>query len=118
MLGDVVLRLGDAEGSLGHFRQALAQDAGSAEAYAGLGKALIQLKRYDETIPEMERAIQGNPELASLHLYLSQAYRATGRMEDAKREAEIFTKLNQQRALRRDREVEREYVPTRTDGGQ
>ena len=117
MLGDVVLRLGDAEGSLDHFRRALAQDAGSAEAYAGLGKALIQLKRYEETVPEMERAIQENPELASLHLYLSQAYRATGRMEDAKREAAIFTKLNQQRALRRDRDVEREYVPGRAEGG-
>ncbi len=117
MLGDVVLRLGDAEGSLGHFRRSLAPDAGSAEAYAGLGKALIQLKRYEETIPEMERAIQGNPDLASLHLYLSQAYRATGRMEDAKREAAIFTKLNQQRALRRDQDVERQYVPSQTNGG-
>ena len=117
MMGDVVLRLGDAEGSLGHFRRALAQDAGSGEAYAGLGKALIQLKKYEETIPAMERAIEGNPELASLHLYLSQAYRATGRMDDARREAAIFTKLNQQRALRRDRDVEREYVPSQPDDG-
>ena len=117
MLGDVVLRLGDAEGSLSHFRQALAQDSGSAEAYAGLGKALIQLRRYEDTISEMERAIQRSPELASLHLYLSQAYRATGRMEDAKREAAIFSKLNQQRALRRDRDVEREYVPSQADEG-
>ena len=118
MLGDVVLRLGDAEGSLSHFRRALAQDPKSAEAYAGLGKALIQLRRYEETIPEMERAIQARPDLASLHLYLSQAYRAAGRMEDAKREAATFTKLNQQRALRRDRDVEREYLPSQADGGQ
>ena len=117
MLGDVVLRLGDAEGSLVHFRRALAQNASSSEAYAGLGKALIQLRRYEETIPEMERAIKTSPELASLHLYLSQAYRAIGRMEDAKREAATFSKLNQERALRRDQDVEREYVPDQADVG-
>ena len=117
MLGDVVLRLGNAEDSLDHFRQALAQDATSAEAYAGLGKALIQLRRYEETIPAMERAIKASPELASLHLYLSQAYRAIGRMEDARREAATFSKLNQERALRRDQDVEREYVPSQADVG-
>ena len=117
LLGEVVLRLGDAEGSLVHFRRALARDAGSAEAHAGLGKALIQLRRYEETIPAMERAIKTSPKLASLHLYLSQAYRATGRMEDAKREAGVFTKLNQDRARRSDREVEREYVPSRPNDG-
>ena len=117
LLGEVVLRLGDAEGSLVHFRRALARDAGSAEAHAGLGKALIQLRRYDETIPAMERAIETSPELASLHLYLSQAYRATGRMEDAKRESGVFTKLNQDRARRRDRDVEREYVPSPSNDG-
>ena len=117
MLGDVVLRLGDAEGSLVHFRQALAQDPGSAESYAGLGTALIQLRRYEETISAMERAIKTSPELAPLHLYLSQAYRATGRMEDAKCGAATFTKLNQERALRRDRDVEREYLPRDVDAG-
>ena len=111
MLGDVVLRLGDAEGSLRHFRGAIALEPDSAEAHAGLGKALIQLRRYEETIPAMERAIADNPNVASLHLYLSQAYRATGRMDAAKSEAAIFTELNRRRALRRDHDVEREYVP-------
>lgn len=117
LLGEVVLRLGDAEGSLVHFRRALARDASLADAHAGLGKALIQLRRYEETIPAMERAIKTSPKLASVHLYLSQAYRATGRLEDAKREAGVFTKLNQDRARRRDRDVEREYIPSRSSAG-
>ena len=117
MLGEVALKLGDAKGSLSHFRRAIARDGSSGEAYAGLGKALIQLKLYEETVTEMERGIKQAPELASLHLYLSQAYRSTGRMEDAKREAANFTKLNQERALRRDRDVEREYVPSQSDSG-
>jgi len=115
LLGEVVLRLGDASGSLAHFRRALAQDPASAQAYAGLGKALIQLRKFDEAIPEMETAIKIDPGLASLRLYLSQAYRAVGRMDDAKREAAVFTNLNRERAQRRDRDVEREYVPGGSD---
>ncbi|MDE0123198.1 MAG: tetratricopeptide repeat protein [Bryobacterales bacterium] len=115
LLGEVVLRLGDAEGSLDHFRQAIEQDPASAQAYAGLGKALNQLRRYGETIPAMERAIAIDPELAALRLHLSQALRAAGRTEDAKREAAEFARLNKRRALRRDREVEREYMPFQSD---
>lgn len=111
LLGEVSLRLGDAEAGLEHFRQALARDSRSAQAYAGLGKALIQLRRYDETALEMARAIEIDPDLASLRLYLSQAYRALGRMEEAKREAATFTRLNRERAQRRDQDVERVYEP-------
>lgn len=116
MLGEMELRLGDAAGSLEHFRRVLMHDP-SAQAYAGLGKALIQLKRYQETIREMEKAVELDPELASLRLYLSQAYRAEGRMEDAKREAAIFAKLNKKRAQQRDRDVERTYVPGQAGAG-
>ena len=117
MLGEMELRLGDAEGSLEHFHGVLAQDPGSAQAYAGLGKALIQLKRYQETIREMEKAVEVDPELASLRLYLSQAYRAEGRMEDAKRQAAVFADLNRKRAQQRDRDVERTYVPSQAGAG-
>lgn len=111
LLGEVSLRLGDAEAGLGHFRRALERDPRSAHAYAGLGKALMQLRRYDETALEMARAIEIDPELASLRLYLSQAYRALGRMEEAKREAATFTRLNRERAKRRDQDAERVYEP-------
>ena len=117
LLGEIVLRLGDAESSLEHFHRALEQDPRSGHAYAGLGKALIQLKRYGETVQAMEKAIVVDPELASLRLYLSQAYRAEGRMEDAKREAAVFTRLNNKRAQRRDQDVERTYVPGQAGQG-
>ena len=76
-----------------------------------MGKALIQLKRYEEAAREMEQAISVDPELASLHLYLSQAYRALGRMDEAKSEATVFTRLNRIRAQKRDQDVERVYEP-------
>ena len=119
LLGEVVLRLGDAEASLGHFRQALTRAPDSLQAHAGLGKALIQLRRYEEAIPAMEAAIKAHPDhgQASLHLYLSQAYRATGRSDEARQQAEIFSRLNKERARQRDQDVERDYVPRQSAGG-
>lgn len=111
LLGEVLLKLGDAEGSLEHFRRAIANNPKLVEAYAGLGKALIQLKRYEEAEQEMKKAIGRDAELAPLHLYLSQAYRSLGRMDEAKQEAATFTRLNRERAEKRDQDVERTYVP-------
>jgi tetratricopeptide (TPR) repeat protein len=109
MLGDVLFKLGKPDESIANFRQALAADDKLAEARAGIGRALIQMKRYSEAAAEMERAIQSDGRLASLHLYLSQAYRALGRPDDAKREVEVFNRLNAERAAARDKDVERKY---------
>jgi tetratricopeptide (TPR) repeat protein len=109
MLGDVVFKMGNAQESLPYFRAALAADPNLVDAYSGLGKALIQLKRYPEAVDAMEKAVKIDPNVASLHLYLSQAYRALSRPDDAKKEAAVFSKLNQQRAAARDREGDLKY---------
>jgi tetratricopeptide (TPR) repeat protein len=109
MLGDVLFKMGKADESLSYFRKALAADPKLMDAHAGLGKALIQLKRYAEAAGAMEEAIKIDPKLASIHLYLSQAYRALGRADDAKKEAAVFSVLNQERANVRDREGDRKY---------
>lgn len=109
MMGDVLFKMGKLDDSLTYFRQALAIDAGLMDAQAGLGKALIQLKRYPEAAVAMEEATRIDPKPAALHLYLSQAYRALGRADDAQKEAAVFTRLNQERANRRDRDGDRKY---------
>lgn len=109
MMGEVLFKLGETERSLNEFRRALAVDPKWMDAHAGLGKALIQLKHFPEAAAAMEQAIRIDENMPSIHLYLSQAYRALGRMEDAKREAETFGRLNEQRARRRDADVERKY---------
>jgi tetratricopeptide (TPR) repeat protein len=109
MLGDVVFKMGKASDSIGYFRQALAIDPKLMNAQTGLGKALIQLKQYPEAATAMEEAIRIDPNVASLHLYLSQAYRAIGKTDEAKGEAAIFSRLNQERAHARDLEGDRKY---------
>ena len=111
LLGEALLKMGRPEEGITVFREAISKSPGDVYAYAGLGKALIQLKRYQETVEAMEKAAGLDSELAAIHLYLSRAYRALGRAEEAKREAAIFTRLNRERAAARDRDVEREYVP-------
>lgn len=109
MLGEVIFKMGDAGESVGYFRRALAIDPKLINAQTGLGKALIQLKQYSEAATAMEEAIRIVPNVPSLHLYLSQAYRATGRTDEAKGEAAIFSRLNQERAHARDLEGDRKY---------
>ena len=111
LLGEVLLKLGLREESIAEFRAALSQDPNLIHAYAGLGKALIQLKRYEETAAMMEKAVRIDSRLASIHLYLSQSYRALGKLAEAKEEAAIFTRLNRERAKARDKDVERTYAP-------
>jgi len=111
LLGQVLLKLGLPEESIAEFRAVLSQDPDLIHAYAGLGKALIQLKRYEETAAMMEKAVRTDSRLASIHLYLSQAYRALGKLAEAKEEAAIFTRLNRERAKARDKDVERSYAP-------
>ena len=111
LLGQVLLKLGLPEESIAEFRAVLSQDPDLIHAYAGIGKALIQLKRYEETAALMEKAVRTDSRLASIHLYLSQAYRALGKLAEAKEEAAIFTRLNRERAKARDEDVERSYAP-------
>jgi len=109
MLGDVLFKMGKLDDSVACFRSVLATNPGLMDAQAGLGKALIQLKRYDEAASAMEEATRIDSKPAALHLYLSQAYRALGRTDDAKKEAAVFSRLNQERANARDRDADRKY---------
>jgi tetratricopeptide (TPR) repeat protein len=101
--------MGKAEDSLVCFRAVLNTDPKMMDAQAGLGKALIQLKRYAEAAEAMEVAVKIDPNLASLHLYLSQAYRGLSRADESKKEATLFSRLNQERAAARDKEGDRKY---------
>jgi len=109
MLGEVFFKMGKPDKSLTCFREALAANPKLMNAQAGLGKALIQLKQYPQAATAMEEAIRIDPKVAQLHLYLSQAYRAIGKAEEAKSEAALFSKLNQERAHARDLQADRKY---------
>jgi tetratricopeptide (TPR) repeat protein len=72
-----------------HFTRAARLDAGFADAFLGLGIALISEKRYSDAIPPLETAVKLQPGNPTGHYDLSIAYARAGRQEDAKREAAL-----------------------------
>jgi predicted Zn-dependent protease len=75
-------------------RRSIRIQPGFAAAQALLGKILLQQNKTDEAIQVLEKAVPLRPEYTATHLYLSQAYRKVGRMEDAERELKTLRELN------------------------
>jgi adenylate cyclase len=67
--------------------QALALDAGLAEAHASRGLALSLVEKYEEAMTEFERAISLDPTLFEAHYFMARACFAQNKMERA---AELF----------------------------
>ncbi len=63
--------------------QALALDAGLAEAHASRGLALSLVEKYDEAMAEFERAIALDPNLFEAHYFMARACFAQNKMDQA-----------------------------------
>ena len=63
--------------------QALALDAGLAEAHASRGLALSLVEKYDEAMAEFERAIALDPNLFEAHYFMARACFAQNKMDRA-----------------------------------
>jgi len=57
--------------------------------------ALIRLNRYEDAVPDLKTAIQGDPNEPRFHFMLAQAYRGLKRTAEASAEMAIFEKLEQ-----------------------
>jgi tetratricopeptide (TPR) repeat protein len=78
-------RSGDLAGAVEAYRASLASDDSNIAAHSNLGAALAGLGRYDEAIPEYQKAIGGAPEQfrPTLRRNLALAYYKSGRMQQA-----------------------------------
>jgi tetratricopeptide (TPR) repeat protein len=89
VLGDLASRANDSASAIRHFSRATKLDAGFAEAYLGLGSALVTAKRFEEAIPPLEAYEKLAPDSPTGHYQLALAYTGVGRKEDANREAAL-----------------------------
>ena len=73
------------------------------ENFAGrqaYGQSLLELEETDAAIKQLEAGVAIASDSPSLHFMLARAYQKAGREEEAIRERQTFTKLNQQARTR------------------
>jgi tetratricopeptide (TPR) repeat protein len=70
-----------------------------------LGRVLLELGQVDRAIKELEEGARLAPNSPEMHYALGRAYRRGGREADAKREVELFQKLQEQFNARRNAQL-------------
>ena len=83
------------EESLTDIDKALAICPNLTEARVDRGRALIRLNRDADAIKDLQAAAQATPNDSIIHFLLAQAYRKTGRAQEAQSEMQLFSKLEE-----------------------
>jgi tetratricopeptide (TPR) repeat protein len=89
VLGELAKEEGDFSTSITHYTRATKIDNSFAEAYLGLGSALVSTKQFNEAIPPLETYEKLAPDSPTGHYQLALAYNGAGRKDDANREAAL-----------------------------
>ena len=89
VLGELSKDEGDLSAAIRHYTRATKIDTGFAEAYLGLGAALVTQQQYADAIPPLETYEKMAPDSPTGHYQLALAYNGEGRKEDANREAAL-----------------------------
>lgn len=93
-LGDILLQQSiEPEQALARVDKALAGCPNLMEARADRGRLLLKLHREEEAIADLQAVERSNPAEPSTHFLLAQAFRATGRAEQAQIEMKSFHEL-------------------------
>ena len=91
-LAEMAETKGDTQQAFDDYSKAVALQPGDANAKLGLAKLLIELDQQDKALPLLEASAQLEPTNATVHYRLATLYRKMGRMDDAKREVELYQK--------------------------
>jgi Tfp pilus assembly protein PilF len=109
-LAEIEAQKGNTEQSYQEYSRAVELQPGDADAKLGLAKALIEMNQTEKALKLLEETVQLEPSNATAHYRLSTVYRKLGRMDEAKREVELYKKCkdakDKLRALYKDLEVQ------------
>jgi tetratricopeptide (TPR) repeat protein len=81
-----------------HLRRSESLDPGFADPCIGLAKLLLQEKQPEKAVRELQKAIQLQPNDATAHYELMEAYRDQGKLAEAQQEMAAFQKLQKANA--------------------
>ena len=96
LLADTEARLSNWQNAEGDYIRYLSYKPNDADAVLGLGHCELELKDYDAAIDTLHSALKLDPEKFLAHFYLSRAYAATGKTEEAEHEAALHHLMMQQ----------------------
>jgi protein O-mannosyl-transferase len=82
-LGALLLRRGEVEEAISHFRKAIELDGHDAATQSNLGDAYLALDRMDDAIAQYRAAIEINPKNAPSHYNLANALLKQGQIDEA-----------------------------------
>ncbi len=77
-------------------KKSIALDPSVAEAHVQLGNLYSEQQKYADSIPEYQRALELNSDLADAHYRLGQAYVRTGEKDRAQEQIQVYQKLREQ----------------------
>jgi tetratricopeptide (TPR) repeat protein len=92
-LAEMAETKGDTQLAFDNYSKAAA--LGGADAKLGLAKVLIEMDQPDKALSLLESSAQLEPTNATVHYRLATLYRKMGRMDDAKREVELYQKYKE-----------------------
>jgi tetratricopeptide (TPR) repeat protein len=88
----VSLARSEYENATGLLRQAVALEPTSAPIHLALGFALLAAGHYPESVANLQKAAQLGPG-PDAHRYLAEAYRALGRPQESRAEADVYRQM-------------------------
>src|ERR1700683_5294688 len=106
MWGEALLREGAAPGDEEFvearrvLEESVAERPNYSPARIALGKLYLSDDRFDDSIAQLERARDLQPNSTAVYSHLAIAYRAKGRMEDSKKMLATLARLNEEEAAR------------------
>ncbi len=105
-LGNIYVYQNQPAKALVHLQQALDAKIPLTDVHRDLGKALVQLKRYDEAVHHFSRVAEAEPDDDAIHALLAGAYRKLGRRDEEEKELRLFQELNQKKLERVQRQTQ------------
>jgi Tfp pilus assembly protein PilF len=100
------------------FEHLLAFKADDVEALLGLGQCELELKNYPAAVDRLQSVLRLDPTRLLAHFYLSRAYAAMGRTEDAEHEAALHQLMMEQRTFVRSVESDERESPIKAQARQ
>ena len=94
-LAELDAQKGNTEQSYKEYAKATELQPSDADAKLGLAKTLIAMNQSDKALPLLEQTVQQEPTNATAHYRLATLYRKMGRVDDAKRETELYKKFKE-----------------------